>query len=73
MIPSFPLSLLRLRQGFGLQRRPGLPYLPQPALTEGQFLRQLIPTLVPAVTVVLEIWPESGGGRVSGYTWGQQV
>ena len=55
MIPSFPLSLLRLRQGFGLQRRPGLPYLPQPALTEGQFLRQLIPTLVPAVTVVLVI------------------
>ena len=22
---------------------------------------------------LLEIWPESGGGRVSGYTWGQQV
>ena len=21
----------------------------------------------------LEVWPESGGGRVSGYTWGQQV
>ncbi len=22
---------------------------------------------------VLEIWPESGGSRVSGYTWGQQA
>ena len=21
----------------------------------------------------LEVWPESGGSRVSGYTWGQQV
>ena len=26
-----------------------------------------------AATLVLEIWPESGGGRVSGYTWSQQV
>ncbi len=23
--------------------------------------------------VLLEVWPESGGSRVSGYTWGQQV
>ena len=23
--------------------------------------------------VILEVWPESGGSRVSGYTWGQQV
>ena len=22
---------------------------------------------------ILEVWPESGGSRVSGYTWGQQV
>ena len=22
---------------------------------------------------VLEIWPESGGSRASGYTWGQQA
>ena len=24
------------------------------------------------VLAVLEIWPESGGGRVSDYTWGQK-
>ena len=23
--------------------------------------------------LILEVWPESGGSRVSGYTWGQQV
>ena len=25
------------------------------------------------IFVVLEAWPESGGGCASGYTWGQQV
>ena len=26
-----------------------------------------------ALLQTLEVWPESGGSRVSGYTWGQQV
>ena len=55
MIAALGLSLLRLCQGPGLQRRLGLPYLPQPALPEGQFLRQLVPTLVLAVPAVLVI------------------
>ena len=53
MIASLGLSLLRIRQGLGLQRRLGLPYLPQPSLPEGQFLRQLIPTPVLPVPAVL--------------------
>ena len=26
-----------------------------------------------ALETLLEIWPESGGSRASGYTWGQQA
>ena len=48
-----PKALPRRLPGLGLQRCHGLPYLPQPALPEGQFLRQLIPALVPPVPAVL--------------------
>ena len=37
------------------------------------YAEKLLPHDLEAEEAVLEVWPESGGSRVSGYTWGQQV
>ena len=55
MTPAIGLSLLSSLPGQGLQRRIGFPYLSQPALPEGPFLRQFISPLVLAVPAVLLI------------------
>ena len=45
----------------------------QESRTGRNILHHLVPLLRQSIYSRLEVWPESGGGRVSGYTWGQQV
>ena len=56
---------------------PGSP--PSPNTTPDTRMNEISESLRPSglnqgqQTVLLEIWPESGGSRVSGYTWSQQA